>query len=191
MIVSNQIPNMLHMIRNIAQTRIFRIRTICKVRHKRHLHNAVVLLYKLQHFVRNVTFMIADSICTAMGKQNRRTRYIERLLHRVHRHVGQVNQHTDAIHLLHHRYPGHRKPAVKRLCRATAVRIDVVTRVSKRNITHPKRVVKAQDAGAIGYLVQTFGAHETRDDWGTGVVELVPHIASGESGGEIGREAGV
>ena len=63
--------------------------------------------------------------------------------------------------------------------------------MSKRDIAHPKRVVKAQDAGAIGYLVETFGAHETGDDWGTGVVELVPNLARGEGGGEIGREAGV
>ena len=74
---------------------------------------------------------------------------------------------------------------MKWLLGAAAVSVDVVTRVRKRDIAHPERVIQAENASAVGYLVESLGAHQARDDGRTGMVELMPDVAGGESRGEI------
>ena len=148
-------------------------------------HHAPVLRHPREYFVRHVPRRRRKRAGVGMREDDRRLGDVEHVIHGIGRHVGDVHQHPEPVHLPHHFLAELREAAVPRDVRCRIGPVDRVE-VRERHVAHAEPPVGAQGAERVVDRVAAFHA-EQRGDASLGVRAF--DVRGGERERKVARVA--
>ena len=98
---------------------------------------------ELQHVVGHVARHVADRLGRRVREDDRRLAHADRVLHRVGRHVAEIDEHPEPVHLAHDLLAEFRQPAERRLV-GRRIRPRHVQAVRQRHVPGAERAHHAQ-----------------------------------------------
>jgi hypothetical protein len=139
-------------------------------RDERHHYHATVLRQAREHRVRHVAGRRRQGARVGMREDHRRLRDGERVVHGVLRHMRQVDQHPEPVHLAHDLHAELRQAAVARGV-GRRIRPFVAVEMRERHVTDAEPPVRAQRAERVLDRMAALDA-EQRGDAARGIRTL-------------------
>ena len=129
---------------------------------ERHHDDAIVFLDALQHVVRDVARMARDGAGRGVTEHYWSVGRVQRDSHGVGMDVGQVHQHTKAIHLSHHLAAKLREAVDLRLVSAGVGPVHVLE-MGQRHVPRAQPMKHSQSAQGVVDGVSALNANERAD----------------------------